>query len=118
MPKQKSYIEMKFDPSKDQSPREKVQGEVSRKLIGSETVDGHPTKKYEVTVRDGKKQMKTFQWLATDLNNFPIKTAAVDGGWAMEYRNIKMGSQPDSLFEAPKGYKKTAMPGMPYRPRR
>jgi hypothetical protein len=115
MPKQKSYMEMTLDPSKDQAPREKMKGEISRKLIGSDTVDGHPTKKYEITYKDGQKQMKSYQWLATDLANFPIKSAAVDGSWSMEYRNIKMGGQADSLFEAPKGYKKMAMPGVPRR---
>ncbi len=118
MPKQKSYMEMKADPSKDPAPREKMKGEISRKLIGPDTVDGHPTKKYEITYKEGQKQMKSYQWLATDLNNFPIKSAAVDGSWGMEYRNIKMGGQPDSLFEVPKGFKKMAMPGMPARPRR
>ncbi|MGV8080094.1 MAG: DUF4412 domain-containing protein [Syntrophales bacterium] len=118
MPKQRNYMEMKFDPSKDQSPQEKVKGEVSRKLLGTETIDGHPAKKYEVTVQSGKRQTKSYQWLATDLNNFPIKQAAVDGSWGMEYRNIRMGGQPDSLFEEPKGFKKMAMPGMPRVPRR
>lgn len=118
MPKQRSYMEVKFDPSKDQSPREKMSGEVSRKLIGTETVDGHPAKKYEVTVQSGKRQTKSYQWLATDLNNFPIKQAAVDGSWGMEYRNIRMGGQPDSLFDEPKGFKKMAMPGMPRAPGR
>lgn len=118
MPKQRSYMEIKFDPSKDQSPKEKMTGEVSRKLIGTETVDGHPAKKYEVTVQSGKRQTKSYQWLATDLNNFPIKQAAVDGSWGMEYRNIRMGSQPDSLFDEPKGFKKMAIPGMPARSRR
>lgn len=118
MPKQRSYMEMSYDPSKDQSPQEKVKGEVSRKLLGTETIDGHPAKKYEVTVQSGKRQTKSYQWLATDLNNFPIKQAAVDGSWGMEYRNIRMGGQPDSLFEEPKGFKKMAMPGMPRVPRR
>ncbi|NPU85938.1 MAG: DUF4412 domain-containing protein [Syntrophaceae bacterium] len=118
MPKQKTYMEMTFDPSKAQEPQEKMKGEISRKLVGSDTVDGHPTKKYEITYKDGQRQMKSYQWLATDLNQFPVKSAAVDGSWSMEYRNIRMGSQPDSLFEPPAGFKKMAMPGMPARPRR
>ena len=118
MPKQKSYMEMKASQAKEQAPQEKVKGEISRKLIGPDTVDGHPTKKYEITYEVEKKQMKSYQWLATDMNNFPIKSAAVDGSWGMEYRNIKMGGQLDSLFEVPKDYKKMAMPAMPAMPRR
>lgn len=43
--------------------------------------------------------------------NFPVKTAAVDGSWTQEYRNIKMGPQPNSLFEVPSGCKKLQAPG-------
>jgi hypothetical protein len=31
----------------------------------------------------------------------------------MEYRNIKLGPLPDSLFELPAGYEKMAMPVIP-----
>jgi hypothetical protein len=111
MPKQKSYMEMKSNKA-EQIPQEKVKGEIFRKLIGSESIDGHPTKKYEVTYNDGKQVLKSYQWIATDLN-FPISMAAIDGSWSMEYKNVKIGNQADSLFEVPAGYKKMAMPGMP-----
>jgi hypothetical protein len=58
------------------------------------------------------KTINTYQWMATDIN-FPVKTAAVDGSWSMEYKDIKLGSQPDSLFELPAGYQKMSIPSMP-----
>jgi hypothetical protein len=109
MPKQKTYVEMKSN-KPEQIPQEKMKGEISRRLIGSETIDSHPTKKYEVTYNSGKQVVKSYQWIATDLN-FPIKMTAADESWSMEYKNIKIGSQSDSLFEIPKGYQKMAMPG-------
>lgn len=112
MPAQKSYMEMKPDPANKPKTEEKVQGEVSRKLIGSETIDKHPTQKYEVTYTEKGKSQKMYQWMATDMK-FPIKMAAVDGSWSVEYKNMKMGGQPDSLFEVPPGYSKMAMPAMP-----
>jgi hypothetical protein len=54
--------------------------------------------------------------MATDIK-FPVKMAAVDGSWTMEYKNINMGTQPDSLFELPSGYKKMTMPSMPGMPK-
>ena len=44
----------------------------------------------------------------------PVKTAALDNSWEMEFKNIRTGSQPESLFEVPAGYKKlsTGMPSM------
>jgi hypothetical protein len=109
----KNYMEMGEAKEKESSvPAEKVKGEVSRKAVGSETLDGHPTTKYEVTATKEGKTVTSYQWWATDIN-FPVKTAAVDGSWSMEYREIKIGGQPDSLFEIPAGYKKMEIPAMP-----
>lgn len=109
----KSYMEMAEAKEQENNvPTDKMKGEVSRKAVGSETIDGHPTTKYEVTVKSEGKTMTSYQWWATDIN-FPVKTAAVDGSWSMEYRDIKIGGQPDSLFEIPAGYKKMAIPAMP-----
>lgn len=109
----KSYMEMAEGKKEDAPvPEEKVKGEVSRKVVGSETVDGHPCTKYEVTAKVDDKTMTSYQWWATDIN-FPVKSAAVDGSWNVEYKDIKFGSQPDSLFELPTGYQKMSMPTMP-----
>lgn len=113
MPDQKSFMEMKYDPSKQPRTDEKVQGEVSRKLIGTETVNGHPARKYEVAYTDAGRPDKTermYQWIASDIN-FPVRVAAIDGSWVVDYKNIKIGAQADSLFEVPSDYQKVAMPG-------
>lgn len=112
MPSTKSYMEMAEAKEDVPVPEEKVKGEVSRKVVGSETVDGHPCTKYEVTAKVGEKTLTSFQWWATDIN-FPIKAAALDGSWNVEYKDIKIGSQADSLFELPDGFKKMSMPTMP-----
>lgn len=109
-PKDKAYMEMV--PQGPQVQGEKLKGEVSRKYLGSETIDGRSTKKYEVILKDADISDKAYQWVATDLN-YPIKISAVDGSWSTEYKNIKAGAQPDTLFELPAGYEKMAMPGMP-----
>lgn len=112
MPPSKSYMEIEEGKEAQKLPEEKVKGEVSRKEVGKEVIDGHPTIKYEVTAKVEDKTTTTYQWMATDIN-FPVKMAAVDGSWSVEYKDIKIGGQPDSLFELPEGYKKTAMPAMP-----
>ena len=116
MPDQKSYMEMKTNPNQQLKVEDKVRGEVSRKLIGAEPVDGHPTQKYEVTYAERGKTDKLYQWMATDIK-FPVRMAAVDGSWTMEYKNIKLGAQPPSLFELPSGYNKMAVPSMPGAPK-
>ena len=111
-PNTKTYGEIVYDDMKDRpmSEAKKMVGEVERKEVGAETIDGHPTKKYLVTRKTGDKQNQVYSWLATDMN-FPIKTAAADGSWSQEYKNIKIGAQPSNLFEIPAGYTKFQMPG-------
>lgn len=109
MPEQKMYMEMPLNP-KD-TPKTEIKGEIDRKLEGSETIDGHPTNKYLITYKEGKTTEKVHQWVATDIN-FPLKTADVNNKWVHEFKNVKVGSQPDSLFEVPDGYNKMKMPGM------
>jgi outer membrane lipoprotein-sorting protein len=110
MPKEKTYMEIPLNMKNKPMVEEKMQGEMERKLVGAETIDGHPAKKYLITYKSDNAQEQVYQWMATDIN-FPVKTAAVDGSWTQEYKNIKFGSQPGSLFEVPAGYKKFQMPG-------
>lgn len=104
IPSEKVYVEMPLDETKTPKIQEKNPGEVSRKLIGAETIDGHPTNKYEITVREGSRTETFYQWTATELN-FPIKTSAVKGEWSVEFENLKE-TVSESVFQIPKGYEK------------
>ncbi|OPY65787.1 MAG: hypothetical protein A4E57_03037 [Syntrophorhabdaceae bacterium PtaU1.Bin034] len=108
---EKTYTEAKLTPAMMPRIEEKVYGEVSRKQVGTETIDGHPTKKYEVAVKEGKKTETYYQWFATDVN-FPVKMTTVNGGWSVEYKNIKKGGVADNVFDLPAGAEKdlTAVP--------
>jgi outer membrane lipoprotein-sorting protein len=113
MTAQKAYMEMQgVADAQTQAVEDKVKGEVSRKKVGVETINGHPSTKYEITTKADGKTIQIYQWWATDIS-FPVKTAALDGSWSMEYKDIEIGNQPDSLFEIPAGYKKMNIPGMP-----
>ena len=115
MPAEKMYMEMPFTLQNKPTVEDKFEGEIERKHVGNETIDGHPTKKYLITYKSGNKKEQVYQWWATDIN-FGIKTAAIDGSWIQEYKNVKIEPQPNSLFELPAGYKKLQMPGgMHYR---
>ena len=108
MPEQKMYMEMPLNPSNVPATSEKYPGELERTLIGKETVDGRMTDKYRIAYTAAGVKTVIFQWFAPDIG-MPVKTAAEDGSWMMEYKNIKMGRQPDSLFEIPAGYSKMSM---------
>ena len=110
MPAEKMYMEMPLDLRTKPMVEDKVNGEIDRKLVGSETVDGHPAQKYLITFKSGNAKEQVYQWWATDIK-FPVKTAAVDGSFTQEFKNIKIESQPNSLFELPSGYQKIQIPG-------
>ena len=113
MPKDKMYMEQPFDPNQVVATAEKIGGEIERKLIGQEMVDGRMASKYQVVYNLHGRRETMFQWIVSGIK-IPVKTAAGDNSWTMEYKNIKTGKQPDSLFEIPAGYQKfsTQMPTM------
>jgi hypothetical protein len=97
-----TYVEAKITPALNLWTTEKIPGEVNRKEIGSEKIDGYSVKKYEVSVKQGKNTSTYHQWIATDLR-FPVKVANLNGKWSIEYKNIKKGTPADAMFNLPKG---------------
>ena len=89
-----------YDPEQAPQVKERMEGEVVREEIGTETLDGHPTTLYEVTVRRGDRTDHYYQWLATDIR-FPLKLAKKDGSWIVEYRHVKLRPVSDFLFQLP-----------------
>ena len=79
--------------------------------VGSDTVNGRSTVKYEGTNSEGKSGQI---WIDSKLR-WLSKVQSDDGG--MELRNIQEGSQPSSLFEVPAGYQKLDYGKMGQRPR-
>jgi len=116
LPAQKIYYEMPLtgdDLSPTPEPPRRSKGaKVEQKALGWEKVTGYQCEKYVVSiVEPGKKPRSHFLWKCKEVG-WPLKMAAVDGAWSMEYRNLKVGPQDPKLFEPPAGYKKLSMPGM------
>ncbi len=113
IPQIKQYMEQALD--KVEHPfagSGALPGETKREAAGSESVAGRKADKYKVTVtKDGKDEV-VLQWLDAELK-VPIKTAAEDASWSLEYSNVKVGDQPKDLFELPTDYSKLALPNMP-----
>ena len=105
MPGQKMYMEQPIKEDNTKGFSQKMEGEIKREKIGTETVNGVKADKYKITYKTGAKTDSILQWIASGIE-MPVKTSSIDGKWSMELKNIKFGSQPDSLFDLPKGYKK------------
>ena len=69
--------------------------------IGSDTLNGRSTVKYEGVSGKGE---KNYIWVDTKLHCVIKMDGGTGGG--IELTNIKEGSQPSSLFEVPAGYTK------------
>ena len=96
----KHYKEVPYDTEQDPKVRETLEGEIARHVIGTETLDGHPTTLFEVHVRAGDQPEDYYQWLATDIH-FPLKLMKKDGSWSVEYRRVRLGHLSDFLFQLP-----------------
>ncbi|MDE3117482.1 MAG: hypothetical protein KGL03_00575 [Nitrospirota bacterium] len=111
----KHFKTMPYDP--DQAPKvtERLDGEIAREEIGTETLDGHPTTLYQVTVRQGSQDVLYYQWLATDIR-FPLKLARKDGSWTVEYKHVKLRKVTDYLFQLPVNFQPLEEFGEPAKP--
>ncbi len=79
---------------------------VQKTKIGTDTVEGHPCDKYDVTVISSGQTNNLTVWNATDLSNFPIQIEMVDHGVSatMSFQNVSFQPVSASLFQPPAGY--------------
>ena len=96
----KHFKTVPYKADQDLKVSERLEGEISREEIGTETREGHPTTLYEVTVKEGDRTEVYYQWLATDIH-FPMKLAKKDGSWIVEYQHVKLRAVTDYLFNLP-----------------
>lgn len=106
---EKQYMEVSF-PFDPNQPNKEV--EYAETTIGNETVNGYACKVIQYTYKDKKLGVLT-QWYSESLG-FAVKIQTKDSkgkiNSTIEYKNIKQGTQPDSLFEIPAGYQKFSLP--------
>ena len=88
-------------PERASDPLALTRAGAAEELVGSETIDGHPTQKYRLKVTVGGKTSEHYQWRATDLDGFPIRTAAVDGSYEQRFTKVELKTPDPKLFEKP-----------------
>jgi len=108
IPEDKVYMETPLSP--DMTPwAKKIPGEIGRKSLGEETVQGQLTEKYQVKVFNGEIAQEIYLWMSKELK-VPVKTQTLDGKFGIELKNIQMEPQPEDLFELPPDFKKITPP--------
>ncbi len=109
IPPHQSYLEM---PLKTRLPGQFIQippQALNKRLVGHDQVAGYEADKYQVTVpSDRRCEIQNF-WVAKKLG-VPVKMECRERHFSLEYKDIKEGKVPESLFELPVGYRKTTTP--------
>jgi hypothetical protein len=100
----KHFKTVPYSADQDLMVTERLEGEVSREEIGTESREGHPTILYEIITKHGERTEVYYQWLATDIR-FPMKLAKKDGNWIVEYQHVKLRSVSDYLFQLPVNFR-------------
>lgn len=112
MPGQKAYMEMPVDKEAFAQALNIPEEGVSKRFIGTETLHGYDTEKYETTVKVGDHEIKSIMWIAKNLE-IPVRIESADKSFVQDY-DIKEGQVDDALFEMPASYQKMSLPaGMP-----
>jgi len=121
-PRTKSYMETKADRKSltGEDMEQQLHQVATSKFAGKQTISGYVCNKYVYTFKDKSKGTMT-EWFAPKLGfRLPIKIRMAEPtgqSMTIEYRNIRRKKLPDSLFELPAGYRKTAMPKAPKMPK-
>lgn len=108
----KQFATVPLDASSGTSFERSVPHEVGREMIGTEVLDGHPTTLFQVTAREGQDDVVYYQWWAEDLQ-LPLRIARKDGTWIVQYKNVKLRSLSQRLFEIPLHYRPMETPLRP-----
>jgi hypothetical protein len=99
--KRRQYLEIPIVADHLLTVSETMDGEVSRELVGDETLNGHPTELFEVTVAEQGETRQYYRWV-TKAERFPLKTVSKQGKWSEEFRRVIFTEQSPFLFELPR----------------
>ena len=86
----------------------KDQGQINP--LGSETVNGYSTNKYETAFQLNGGELRHYIWVANKLGLI-IKVESLDKTFSREYQEIKEGKVPEAMFAPPVDYQKMDLPG-------
>ncbi len=85
--------------------------DIKKTFVANETIDGHPTEKYRITVTyQGQETQQGLIWNATDLGGMTIRSEIDNATVKMTstLTGIVMGTPPADLFEVPGDFTETS----------
>ncbi|MYA29394.1 MAG: hypothetical protein F4090_03840 [Nitrospira sp. SB0672_bin_25] len=82
----------------------RLEGEVSRSLIGDAMVGEQQATLYEVVVDRHDRRETYYQWI-DETRQLLLKLVSLDRDWSVEYGRVVLSKQPEYFFETPLGYR-------------
>lgn len=116
IPGQQRYMEMPLTPRAGVFAQLRNTGaKVDMQDLGPEKVGEYDCEKYRFHSTSQGVATSGLAWVASsgEAKGFIVRTEDEKSGAMMEFRNIRPGEPPASLFEVPAGYQKMEMPAMP-----
>lgn len=113
MPGEHRYMEMPITPRAGMMATLHASGtKYELQDLGAEKVGSYACEKYRAQWTDHGQSGSGFVWVATagGVKGFIVRAEDEKSGATNEYRNIRPGEPPASLFEVPAGYEKMEMP--------
>ena len=80
----------------------------NRELVGTEKINGQECDKFRL--KNTEQDMFLY---AAQKTGFPVMMVTGDQSIKIEWKNVKPGPQPATLFQLPAGYRKLALPTLP-----
>src|SRR6478609_4450720 len=99
--KRRQFLEVPIAADHVLTVTERMEGEISREFVGDETLNGHPTELFEITVVAQGETRQYYRWV-TKAQRFPLKTVSKQGKWSEEFRRVIFTEQSTFLFELPR----------------
>ena len=109
---QKVYMELPITPTDLDRYSAFSPNAVNFEAIGEGTMNGVECIKYRLKYETSKAQIF---WINKQ-TKVPVAMEAEDGTMKIDWNNVVVGPQPDSVFELPANYQKMQMPHMPMKP--
>jgi hypothetical protein len=107
--RERAYIEYPYGTATDaQFLRYLRDADVNSEHLGMESIEGQQCEKVRVTATYKGQVYASVEWRSKALHGLVVKSQDVKAQWSVEYKNIKPGEQPASLFELPSGYNRIA----------
>ena len=98
--RRRQYLEVPIADEHRMAVGETMEGELSRKFIGEQTLNNYPTELFEITVSENGGERHYYRWV-TKVQRFPVKTVSKEGSWSEEFQRLIFTKQSPFLFELP-----------------